>query len=213
MIDPHQELNIDLPGPIEGLDRSGFFSPPELLFMGFKRVGKNTQISRKCSFYSVSGSIGDNVRIDDFCIFKGEIHLGDYVHICAFCMLSGVAAPLIIDHLSILAARCSVYTASNDHASDRLGAGSPGMPEEYTKQHFGPVKIGIAVLIGAHCVILPNTNIGDCAGIGAGCIVRGNIAEGQMLRAGGAAMPTGSRNVQAIKKLALRVLENHDGEV
>lgn len=209
-MDKHQELNIDLPGPIEGLDRSGFFSTPELEFMGFKRVGKNTQISRKCSFYSARGSIGDNVRIDDFCIFKGEVHLGDYVHICAYCMLSGVAAPISIGHLSILAARCSVYSASNDHASDRLGA--PLAPDEYTKQHKGPVKIGLAVLVGAHCVILPNTNVGDCAGIGAGCIVRGIVEEGQMLRTGCAAMPTGFRDVQTIKKLALQVLENHDGE-
>jgi len=54
------------------LPDSPFFAADELKAFGFSDVGNNIQISRKCSFYGISGRIGSNVRIDDFCIFKGD---------------------------------------------------------------------------------------------------------------------------------------------
>ncbi len=34
-------------------------------------------------------SIGDNVRIDDFCILSGKIELGSNIHISAYCLYNG----------------------------------------------------------------------------------------------------------------------------
>ncbi|MBM3059473.1 dTDP-4-amino-4,6-dideoxy-D-glucose acetyltransferase VioB, partial [Escherichia coli] len=43
----------------------------QLKEMGFKSVGENVKISDKASFYGCDNiSIGNNVRIDDFCVFS-----------------------------------------------------------------------------------------------------------------------------------------------
>ena len=64
---------------------SSFYSKEELENLGFKFVGKNVSISKKSSFYNISNiSVGDNVRIDDFCILSGNINIGSFVHIAAY---------------------------------------------------------------------------------------------------------------------------------
>ena len=53
---------------------TSFYSREELLDLGLKSVGENVRISRKVSIYGAEQiSIGDNVRIDDFCILSGII--------------------------------------------------------------------------------------------------------------------------------------------
>ena len=67
---------------------SSFYSQKELTSIGFKSIGTNVLISKKASFYSPEEiSIGNNVRIDDFCILSGKITLGSNIHISAFCAL------------------------------------------------------------------------------------------------------------------------------
>lgn len=49
----------------------GFYSREQLEKIGFKSLGKNVLISDKSSIYSPENiSIGNNVRIDDFCILS-----------------------------------------------------------------------------------------------------------------------------------------------
>ncbi|HBS76832.1 MAG TPA: galactoside O-acetyltransferase, partial [Alphaproteobacteria bacterium] len=57
--------------------KSNFYSDTELQELGLKSYGKNVLISRKCSIYGAHNiSVGDNVRIDDFCILSGNITIG-----------------------------------------------------------------------------------------------------------------------------------------
>jgi len=53
--------------------------------MGFLSIGQNVNISDRSSFHNTANiSLGNNVRIDDFCVLSagaGGIFLGDYVHI------------------------------------------------------------------------------------------------------------------------------------
>ena len=165
------------------MKESGYLSVEELHAIGFLEVGNNCHISRKCSFYDVKGYIGDAARVDDFCIIKGDICIGTRVHVCAYSMLSGTRGSIVLYPNAVLAARCSIYTGSNDHSGvDNLGAGCEGIPAHLTKEFFGDVVVGLGVLIGAHVVILPGVNIGDGATVGAGCIVSGNIDEGAIVR-------------------------------
>jgi acetyltransferase-like isoleucine patch superfamily enzyme len=46
---------------------------------------------------------------------------------------------------------------------------------------FGKIKIGNNVTIGAHCIILPNTVVGDDCIIGAGSVVRGKFPENSLI--------------------------------
>ena len=69
---------------------TSFLSSEELKNFGFKAIGTNVFISRKVSIYSPQSiSIGNNVRVDDFCILSGNITLGSYIHISAYTALYG----------------------------------------------------------------------------------------------------------------------------
>ena len=48
---------------------NSFYSARELRKIGLKKYGDNVKISRFANFYSPEKiNIGDNVRIDDFCV-------------------------------------------------------------------------------------------------------------------------------------------------
>lgn len=198
------ETNIPTYNPHD-ISQSEFLSREQLKRLGFKSVGENTQISNKCSFYAIDGHIGNNVRIDDFCILKGNINIGHSVHICAYSMISGAQAPVTVGDFCVLSARCSVFTGSNDHSADVLPA--PLAPKAYTKQSIGPVEIGTGVMVGAHVVILPNVKIKAGASVGAGCIVSSNLQEGEQLRTQKPYVLSKKRDATCIKNLSCVVLD------
>ena len=79
--------------------QTSFYSPEELKEIDFKSVGENVLISRKVSIYSPQKiSIGNNVRIDDFCILSGNITLGNYCRIAAYCALYGSHGIIMEDY-------------------------------------------------------------------------------------------------------------------
>lgn len=147
------------------MPNSPYFGVDELKSLGFASVGDEPRISRKCSLYAISGSIGSNVRIDDFCIFKGHVEIGSYVHVAAFCSVSGAYAKVELKDFCTLSNRVSIFSGSDDYAADTLN--NSQVPEEFTTVRKGPVSIGQAVLVGAHSVILPGVTIGDGGSVGA----------------------------------------------
>ena len=55
---------------------NSFYTKQEIASFKFKSVGNNVLISRKASIFSPENiSIGNNVRIDDFCLLSGKITL------------------------------------------------------------------------------------------------------------------------------------------
>lgn len=61
-------------------------------------------------------------------------------------------------------------------APDSLILSHDGSTQKFVGySRLGKVKIGNNVFIGAKCIILPNTTIGDNTIIGAGSIVKGNV--------------------------------------
>jgi hypothetical protein len=69
---------------------NSFYCENELKSLGLKSFGKNVLISRKASIYSPELiTLGNSVRIDDFCILSGNISLGSYIHISAYSALFG----------------------------------------------------------------------------------------------------------------------------
>ncbi len=179
---------------------SPFFAAEELKAFGFSDVGDNIQVSRKCSFYRISGFIGSNVRIDDFCIFKGHVEIGSYVHVAAFCSVSGAFAKVELKNLCTLSNRVSIFTGSDDYSADTLN--NSQVPEEFTAINKGPVVIGQAVLIGAHSVILPGVTIGDAGSVGAMAVVTKSTAPGEMARATSAVAVVGARKRDVGKIMA-----------
>ncbi len=155
-----------------------YLSINQLEEMGFSYFGKNIKISDKTSFYNCSKiSIGDNVRIDDFCVLSagdGGIELGNHIHIAVFVSIIGAGRVTICDFGNI-SSRVSIYSSNDDYSGDFLT--NPTVPAKYTNVNNDDVYLGRHALIGSGSVILPGVTINDGAVIGALSFVNKNCEE------------------------------------
>ena len=142
---------------------TSFYTEKELSSLGLKKYGRNVKISRHASIYGAQNiSIGDNVRIDDFCILSGHIELGSYIHIAAYSALYGGEAGIFISDFANLSSRISVYSVSDDYSGTTLT--SPMIPDKNKHVISKPVHIGRHVIIGSTSVVLPGVTIPEgCA--------------------------------------------------
>ena len=139
--------------------KTSFYSPDELLKMGFKKIGVNCLISKNASFYGIEKiSLADFVRVDDFCILSGEITIGSYVHISAYCALYG-AEGIVIGNFSGLSPRCTLYSSVDDFSGAYLI--NPMVPEEYTNVSGGKIILKDYVQLGANTITMPNITIDE----------------------------------------------------
>lgn len=152
-----------------------FYSEEELASFGFKSVGNNVKLSRKASIYSPGNiSIGNNVRIDDFCILSGTIIIGSNIHISAYVALYG-AMGIIIEDYSGISPKSIVYSAMDDFSGDYLIG--PIHPDGTTNVAGGMVRICKYSQIGSNSVVFPNLTIGEGAVIGACSLVNHDVED------------------------------------
>lgn len=152
---------------------NSFYSEIELKELGLKSFGSNVLISKKCSIYSPEKiSVGNNVRIDDFCILSGNITLGNNVHVSAYCALYGAQGIEFKDY-SGCSARTTIYSAMDDFSGDYLIG--PMNPKGTTNVTGGKVTIGQYVQLGAHCLIFPDITIHEGSVVGALSLVTKDI--------------------------------------
>lgn len=142
----------------------------ELKNMGFKFLGKNVKISDKASIYNADQiSIGDNSRIDDFCVVSGKISIGKNVHIAPFCLLAGGEKGIEMDDFSGLAYQVQVFTQSDDYSGRTLT--NPTVPEAYKKESKKKVCIKRHVIVGAGSIIFPGVTLEEGCSVGAMSLV------------------------------------------
>ncbi len=154
----------------DGVNMNSYYSRKELESIGFKEIGGGIQLSRKASIYSPQNiTIGDNVRIDDFCILSGNITIGDYVHIAAGVYLFGGNAGIILSDFTGISSRCAIYAESDDYTG--LALTNPTVPDEFRRITGGTVKLEKHALIGTGCTILPNVIIGEGTSVGSMALV------------------------------------------
>lgn len=155
--------------------KTSFYSIEELAEIGLKSYGNNVLISRHCCIYGANNiSIGNNVRIDDFCILSGSITLGDNIHISAYCALYG-AKGIEFKNNSGMSPRSTIFSAMDDFSGDYLIG--PIHDKSKTNVTGGKVIIEEYVQIGAHCVVFPNLTIGKGCVIGAMGLVNKSLSE------------------------------------
>lgn len=154
---------------------SNFYTRNELIELGFKSIGTNVTISKKASIYGASGmEIGNNVRIDDFCILSGNIKIGNYVHISAFVALYGKFGIEIGDFCGC-SPRCTLFSASDDFTGEFMV--SPMVPEEFTKLKSGLIKFENYVQIGANSIVMPGVTLKEGVSTGAFSFVNKDLDE------------------------------------
>lgn len=153
---------------------NSFYSLHELNKIGFKKIGENVLISKKVSIYSPQDmSIGNNVRIDDFCILSGKLELASYIHIACYTALFGGNEGIFIGSYSTLSSRVSVYAKTDDYSGEFMT--SPMIPDCYTNVISSEVNIEDFVIIGSGCVILPGANIKEGVACGALSLINKNL--------------------------------------
>lgn len=153
---------------------TSFYSEEELKNIGFASVGKNVLISRYARFYNESQMIiGDNVRIDDFCVLSGKIEFGNHVHIAVYSAIFGKNTGVILGDFSGVSSRCAIYAESDDYSGEFLT--NPTVDKNYLGLITGKVEIGRHVVLGSGTVVLPGVVIGEGAAVGSMSLVNKSL--------------------------------------
>lgn len=152
---------------------NSFYDNDELKGLGLKSFGDNVLISKKVSIYGANSiSIGDYVRIDDFCILSGKICIGRNVHIAAYTALYGGKDGIFIEDFVNFSSRISVYSVSDDYSGTSMT--NPTIPEKYKLVKSAPVHIGKHVIIGSTSVVLPGVEIAEGSSFGSFSFINHN---------------------------------------
>jgi len=154
--------------------KNSFLNDEEIIQLGLVSVGNNVKISRFAQFYGSNITIGNNVRIDDFCIISGRVTIGSYVHISAYTALFGSKGIEIADYAGI-SPRCSIFSASDDFSGNFFIG--PMINPEYTNVTGGLVKIGKYSQIGAGSIVFPSVLIEEGVAVGSMSLVNKNLSK------------------------------------
>ena len=156
--------------------KTSFYTPEELAQLGLKSYGENVHISRYAQIYSPEKiSIGDNVRIDDFCILSGNIAIGSHIHIAAYCAMYGADYGIVMEDYTGLSARATIYAAMDDFSGEYLIG--PIHDDKCTNVTGGKVCLRKYSQIGVGSVVFPNIQIGEGSVVGAMSLVKQDLDE------------------------------------
>ena len=153
-----------------------YITDAELKSFGFKCLGINVKISRQCSIINPETlEIGDNSRIDDFCVISGQVSIGRNVHIAVFCNVAGGSEGVTFEDFSGLAYGCYVFSQSDDYSGRTLT--NPTVPAKYKSETKAAVVIGRHCIVGTSSLIFPGVTLAEGSAVGAMSIYTGTPAK------------------------------------
>lgn len=154
---------------------TSFYTEQEIADLGFKKVGKKVLISKKASFYGAEYiAMGNNVRIDDFCILSGNITLGNNIHIGAYCGLFGDAGIELMDY-SGMSSKSIIYSAIDDFSGQAMIG--PCVEEDKRKLKKGKVILEKYTQLGAASIVFPQVTMKEGSVTGAMTLVLKSLEE------------------------------------
>lgn len=153
-----------------------YFTQSELNGMGFKHLGKNVKISTRASIYNAEQiEIGDNSRVDDFCLLSGKITIGRFVHLAPYCNLAGGTAGITLENFSGLAYGVHVFTQSDDYSGKTMT--NPNVYKRYRDVKSKIIYVGKHSIVGAGSIIMPGVELREGTSVGAMSLVRKSTEE------------------------------------
>jgi len=148
----------------------GYYSREELENMGFKSLGKNVKVSNKASIYDTDKiEIGDNSRIDDFCVLSGNISIGKYVHIVPFCLVAGGEKGIVFEDFTTISYGVKVFTQSDDYGGETLTNST--IPVKYKNEYKKEVILKKYSIVGAGSIIMAGVTLEEGTAVGAMSLV------------------------------------------
>ncbi len=153
-----------------------YLSQDELDAMGFARLGRNVRISSKASLYDTDKmEIGDNSRIDDFCVVSGKLTIGRNVHIAPFCLIAGGEPGIEMADFSGLAYGVQLFAQSDDYSGRTMT--NPTVPAAYKRELKRKVVLGRHVILGAGAIVFPGVTLADGTAVAAGALLTKSTQE------------------------------------
>lgn len=135
-----------------------------------------TAWSAESAAYTGGVYLGNNVRIDDFCLLVGNITVEDYVHIGAF---SGLHASkkghFVFRSFSGISSNVHIYASSDKFDGEYITA-RPGIPNDCLDDICREVVLGKYSQIGTCSVVLPFGSLGEGVAVGAMSLVNKYLA-------------------------------------
>ncbi|WP_371060669.1 hypothetical protein [Rhodosalinus sp. 5P4] len=148
----------------------GYLTQDALKAMGFAHLGKNVKISDKASIYEPEKmEIGDNSRIDDFCVVSGKVEMGRNTHLSPFCLVNGGKVGIFIGDFTGLSFGTKVFAHTDDCSGEAMIG--PTVPREFTNVRAQAVHLGRHVVTGAGTIIAAGVTLGDGVATGAATLV------------------------------------------
>lgn len=147
-----------------------YYALDELERMGFKFLGVNVKVSDKASIYGCEEiEIGDNSRVDDFCVLSGRISIGRNVHITPMCLVAGGEEGVVFEDFTTLAYGVQVFTQSDDYSGHTMTNST--VPARYKNEFKSSVRLKKHTIVGAHCVVMPGVILAEGTSVGAMSLV------------------------------------------
>lgn len=147
-----------------------YYSVKELKNIGFKKIGKNVKISTRASIYNADQiEIGNNSRIDDFCVISGKIKIGRNVHITPMCLIAGGDKGIVFEDFTTIAYGVQVFTQSDDYTGKTMANST--IPKEFKNEYKKKVILKKYSIVGAGSIIMPGVVLGQGTSIGAMSLV------------------------------------------
>lgn len=172
----------------------------------FAEVGENVLVSTHAVFYEPEKMrIGDNSRIDDFCLITGDVTLGRNVHLTAYTHIAGGLPGVVLDDFATCAYACHILTQSDDYSGSSMANST--VPRRFKNETFAAVKIGRHAILGTGTIVLPGSDVGEGVSTGAGTVVTKPLEE-WTIYVGQPARAIGPRSKRVLDLEAEYLLEN-----
>lgn len=147
-----------------------YYTQYELEKMNFKHIGKNVQISDKASIYNHEQiELGDNFRMDDFCVMSGKIKIGRNVHITTQCLIAGGEKGIVFEDFTTIAYCVKIFTQSDDYSGKTMT--NSIIPKKYKNEFKKEVIIEKHSIVGADSTIMPGVTLAEGTSVGAMSLV------------------------------------------
>lgn len=147
-----------------------YYSEAQLASMGFRFLGRNVKISDKASIYNADQmEIGDNSRVDDFCVLSGRLSIGAYCHITPMCLVAGGEPGIQFADFCTLAYGVKIFSQSDDYSGETLT--NSLIPKKFKKEIYKAVSLGRHVIVGAGSIVFPGVEIAEGCSVGAMTLV------------------------------------------
>lgn len=148
-----------------------YVTDKQLREMDFKSLGKDVKASDLAPVYNANYiELGDNSRIDEYCVISGRLMIRWNVHKTPQCIVAGGEPGIFIDDIATLGYNDKIFSQSDD-CSDRSMANST-FPKKFKREIMASVHVGRHSIGGAESTILPGFHLREGTTIGAMSLVR-----------------------------------------